>query len=205
MRRLVVATTNSGKALEIAVVLCDLPVDVVSLRDYPGYPDVPETGSTFAENAIIKASHASKFTGELTLADDSGLVVDALDGQPGVYSSRFAGEGATDEDRNARILSLLKDVPEEKRTARFISAIAIADGDNVQAVEGTCEGCISLEPHGTGGFGYDPIFYVPMLRKTMAELTRNEKNAISHRGRALAKARELIEKALAVTSPGRED
>lgn len=198
MKRLVVATKNPGKAREMAEALAGIPYDIVSLADYPDAPDVEETGSTFAENAILKALAYAEFTGELTLADDSGLEVDALNGAPGVYSSRFA---PTDAERNARLLDMIKDVPDERRTARFRCVIAIAapprrggNKEGVQTCEGTIEGIIAREPKGTNGFGYDPIFYVPALGKHMAELTPSEKNAISHRGKALAEAKEILQR-----------
>ncbi len=174
----------------MAALLADLPYEVVSLADYPDAPEVEETGVTFIENATIKAKAYAKFTGELTLADDSGLEVDALDGAPGVYSSRFA---PSDPERNAKLLDMMKDVPDEQRTARFRCAIAIAapSGD-VRTCDGAVEGTIARERKGTNGFGYDPIFYVPELGKHMAELTADEKNAISHRGKALEKAKGLL-------------
>ena len=190
MRRLVIATKNSGKAREMAEVLTGLPYEVVSLADYADAPEVEETGSTFIENAILKATAYARFTGELTLADDSGLEVDALDGAPGVLSSRFA---PSDPERNSKLLGLMSDVPDAKRAARFRCAIAIStpEGD-LRTCEGTVEGAIAREPRGANGFGYDPVFYVPDLGKHMAELTSSEKNAISHRGKALEKAKELL-------------
>lgn len=190
MRRLVIATKNEGKAREIREILADLPYEVVSLKDYPDAPEVEETGTTFADNAILKAEAYAKYTGELTLADDSGLEVDALGGAPGVYSSRFA---PTDPERIAKLLELMRDVPDEKRTARFRCVIAIAEpGGKVTTREGTVEGVIAHEPRGNKGFGYDPVFYVTELKKGFAELDSAEKNAISHRGRALNKMKELL-------------
>lgn len=190
MRKLVIATKNAGKAREMAAILSDLPYEVVSLADYPDAPEVEETGATFVENATIKAKAYAEFTGELTLADDSGLEVDALDGAPGVYSSRFA---PSDLKRVAKLLELLKSVPKEERTARFRCAIAITEPDGVvRTCEGSVEGIISREIKGSNGFGYDPIFFVPELGKHMAELTSSEKNAISHRGKALEKAKKLL-------------
>lgn len=175
----------------MAEVLADLPYDVVSLADYPDAPEVEETGSTFVENAILKATAYAEFTGELTLADDSGLEVDALDGAPGVFSSRFA---ATDPERNAKLLDMMKDVPDGKRAARFRCVVAIAEPNgDTRTCDGTVEGVIAREPKGTNGFGYDPIFYVPELGRNMAELASSEKNAISHRGKALEKARALLD------------
>ncbi len=193
IKTIVVATKNAGKAREIADLLSDMPYEVVSLADYADVPDVEESGSTFIENAILKATAYADFTGELTLADDSGLEVDALDGAPGVFSSRFA---PTDCERNAKLLDLMRDVPDGKRTARFRCAIAIAEpfsDGNVKTCEGKIEGIIAREPKGTNGFGYDPVFFVPTLGKHMAELTASEKNAISHRGKALANAKILLD------------
>jgi len=190
VRKLVVATTNQGKAREVAQLLEGLPYEIVSLAGYPDAPDVDETGSTFVENAVQKATAYARFTGELTIADDSGLEVDALDGAPGVFSSRFA---PTDPERNAKLLDLIKDVPDQNRTARFRCAVAVAEPDGgVQTCEGAVEGRIAREPKGANGFGYDPIFYVPELAKHMAELEASEKNAVSHRGSALRTARKLL-------------
>lgn len=190
MRKLIIATKNQGKAREMARILEGLPYEIVSLAEYPDAPDVDETGETFVENAVIKAKAYALFTGELTLADDSGIEVDALGGAPGVYSSRFA---PTDSERNSKLLDLLKDTPDEKRTACFKCAIAIAEPDgSVRTCEGVVEGIISLAPKGDQGFGYDPVFYVPSLSKHFAELSPDEKNAISHRGKALEKARRIL-------------
>ena len=193
MNDLILATKNPKKVEEIKALLADAPVRILSLLDFPEIPDTPETGTTFAENAEIKARAASKTTGKIALADDSGLEVDALCGEPGVYSNRFAGPGASDRDKYMRILELLEGVPDEKRTARFkaVMAIATPDGD-ITVVEGVCEGRIAREPKGTNGFGYDPIFYLPELDKMMAELSPEEKNAISHRGRALRSAKGVL-------------
>ena len=215
LRKLVIATKNPGKAREVAEMLEGMPYEIVSLADYPDAPDVEETGATFAENAAIKARAYADFTGELTLADDSGLEVDALDGAPGVFSSRFA---PTDAERNARLLDLMEDVPDDKRTARFRCAVAIAEpkqdvgagaeplvgpGHDVPdhhhripppliACEGAVEGLIARFPKGNNGFGYDPVFHVPELAKHFAELTPDEKNGISHRGKALREARKAL-------------
>ena len=193
MKDIVLATRNLKKVGEIKALLADTPVNVLSLLDFPDIPDTPETGATFAGNAEIKARAASQATGEIVLADDSGLEVDALGGEPGVYSNRFAGPGASDCDKYMRILELLEGVPDEKRTARFraVMAVATPEGD-VTVVEGVCEGRIARKPKGTNGFGYDPIFYLPELGKMMAELTPEEKNAISHRGKALRAAKNLL-------------
>lgn len=190
MRTLVIATRNPGKVLEVAQILSDLPFEIVTLENYPDAPDVEETGSTFAENAVLKAVEYAKFTGELTLADDSGLEVDALNGEPGVMSARYA---PTTDERNQKVLDLMSNVPDDKRTARFRCVIAIAEPDgDVHTCEGKVEGLIAREPRGDKGFGYDPIFYIPEFGKMFAELDADEKNAISHRGRALWEARKLL-------------
>ena len=203
MNDLVLATKNPKKVEEIRALLADVPVRILSLLDFPDIPDTPETGTTFAENAEIKARAASKTTGKIALADDSGLEVDALCGEPGVYSNRFAEPGASDRDKYMRILELLEGVPDEKRTARFKAAIAVAAPDGeVKIIEGTCEGRIAREPRGINGFGYDPIFYLPELGKMMAELTSEEKNTISHRGRAFRSAKNLLVQVLGDTAMG---
>jgi len=186
MKKFIVATKNKGKLNEISEILADFPYDVVSMEQVGIDDDIEETGKTFEENALIKALEINKLTGQIVIADDSGLEVDFLDGAPGIYSARFAGEGATDQDKNNKLLSLLKDVPFEKRTARFVCVIAVvfADGSNF-TVRGTCEGHIAFAPEGTNGFGYDPIFYVPEYSMTTAKMTSEMKHQISHRGKAL--------------------
>ncbi len=173
--------------------LAGLPFDVRTLDDYPDVPPLPEEGETYEANARFKAVTVARWLGEIALADDSGLEVDYLEGRPGVRSARFLGEHATDEDRNREILRLLEGVPPENRTARYRAVVAVAFPDGrVQTFEGTCEGAIALEPRGRGGFGYDPIFYVPELDRTVAELAPAEKDWISHRGQALRKARDFL-------------
>lgn len=190
---IVVASRNAGKVREIRALLADLPVEVESLLDHPEVPEIEETGTTFTENAILKACAVAGATGRLALADDSGIEADALDGAPGVYSARFAGPDATDAQRNERLLGLLTGVPAERRTARYVAAIAIASpGGEVRTTVATCEGIIAEAPRGTGGFGYDPIFLVPGRGLTMAELPPEEKNRVSHRGRALRQARDIL-------------
>ncbi|MGI6295380.1 MAG: XTP/dITP diphosphatase [Armatimonadota bacterium] len=190
MTKLIIATKNPGKVREMVELLSGLPYEVHTLLDYPDAPDVEETGTTFLENAIIKATAYADFTGELTLADDSGLEVDALDGAPGVFSSRFA---PTESERNERLLSMMKDVPDDRRTARFRCVIAIAEpSGGVQVSEGSVEGVIAHEPKGDNGFGYDPIFYIPNLKKHFAELDSAHKNRISHRGKALTEAKKIL-------------
>lgn len=186
MSRIVLATRNPGKVRELASMLSDTGIQVFSLDAFTGAPEVEETGRTFAENALLKALSAALHTGLVALADDSGLEVDALDGRPGVYSARFAGPDATDEDNNRKLLALLQGVPAERRTARFRSAVALADPQGrTRVVHGAYEGVILAEPRGTGGFGYDPLFLSPAHGLTLAELPLQEKNRISHRGQAL--------------------
>ncbi|MGQ9513426.1 XTP/dITP diphosphatase [Thermodesulfitimonas sp.] len=193
MKRIVVATTNQGKLREIEEILAPLGLSVISLAAYPGFPEIEEDGATFEENAVKKARLTAAFTGETALADDSGLEVDYLGGAPGVRSARFAGEPKNDAANNAKLLRLLAGVPWEKRTARFRCVIAVATPEGqVATAEGTCEGFILAEPRGTGGFGYDPLFYFPEYGKTFAELSPEEKNRVSHRARALAKVEELL-------------
>ncbi len=191
--KLVLATNNKGKVKELAAMLQPLGFQVVPIGSYPGFQEVEEDGETFQANAIKKAVAAAEFTGELCLADDSGLEVDALAGAPGVHSARFAGEPKDDAANNHKLLALLEGVPAEERTARFRCVIAIAEpSGNNQTADGACEGIILREQKGEGGFGYDPLFYVPEYQQTFAELDSSKKNAISHRGRALGKALEIL-------------
>ena len=184
--KIMMATRNKGKVIELKELLTDFPVEILTWADLSGMPEVEETGATFRENALLKAKAAAEFAHLPSLADDSGLEVDALAGYPGVYSARFAGEPASDEKNNGKLRELLRGIPMEQRTARFVCTIAFVTPDGqVETAEGRCEGVILEEPRGTGGFGYDPLFYVPELGKTMAELTREEKNKVSHRGKAL--------------------
>lgn len=186
-RCLVVATHNRAKAREIAELLAaeDLPVEALSLGDFPGVSLPPEVGLTFAENAAAKARHTAEATGLAALADDSGLEVDALGGRPGVYSARYAGEGASDQQRCQKLLAELRGVPAHRRGARFRCAAAYAEpGGATLLAEGTCDGRIAERPAGAGGFGYDPVFIPQGRRRTMAQLSPAEKHAISHRGRA---------------------
>jgi len=196
------ATRNKGKALELASLLEDLPVEILTLQDFPNLREVEESGQTFAENAALKAVYAARETGLITLSDDSGLEVDALGGKPGVYSARFAGEPPDDRRNNRKLLTLLQNVPAEQRTARFVCVVALAIPASVGEPEvhyasGACEGVILEEERGDGGFGYDPLFYVPSLQKTFAELSLEEKNRISHRGQALHKAVRILRPLLA--------
>ncbi len=185
----VIATHNAKKLKELKRILEPLGFDAVIREDLP---EVEETGTTFAENALLKAESACKVTGMPAIADDSGLVVDALGGAPGVYSARYAGEGATDRQRYEKLLEELREVPTEQRTARFVSAVCCVFPDGkILTAEGTCEGIIAFEPKGEGGFGYDPIFLVG--ERSYAEMTAEEKDSISHRGRALAKLAQELE------------
>ncbi len=191
--QLVLATNNKDKIREIKDLLDDLPISIFTRDDFLEFPDPDEHGATLEENAIIKATAIRDFCGMPSLADDSGLEVDALDGAPGVYSSRYAGENCTYADNNRKLLRELTGVPERKRTARFRCVIAIAwvDG-SVETVEGVAEGRIAEDVAGREGFGYDPVFYYPPAKKRFAEMTLDEKNLVSHRGLALEKARDLL-------------
>jgi XTP/dITP diphosphohydrolase len=192
-QKIVVATRNPGKLAEIRAELWDLGLRFEALSDFPQVGDLPETGQTFEENALQKAEACHRATGLPALADDSGLEIDFLDGVPGVHSSRFGGEGATDEDRNRLVLDLMKDAGPAERTARFRCVMALAGLTSaVLVAEGTCEGEIAYAPRGEHGFGYDPIFLLPERGVTMAELTQEEKNRISHRGQALRALRALL-------------
>ncbi|MCR4441065.1 MAG: XTP/dITP diphosphatase [Peptococcaceae bacterium] len=194
---LFVATRNRGKVLELVKLLDGLDVEVLCADDFPGMPKVEENGATFLENASIKALAGARASGLLTVADDSGLEVDALEGLPGVRSARFAGEPPDDYKNNMKLLKLMERVPFPRRTARFTSIIAVAaPGGRIYPAEGKCEGLILEEPRGSGGFGYDPLFYVPALGKTFAEMTLEEKNMVSHRGKALKNARNILQKLL---------
>lgn len=190
--RLLVATYNRGKMAEYAELLQELPIELVSLADLGIELEVEETGTTFAENALLKARTFAEVSGMVTMADDSGLEVDALDGAPGIYSARYGGPDATDEDRYRKLLEEIADVPQAQRTARFRCVIALAWPDGRRAfTEGTIEGKIACSARGEHGFGYDPVFYLPEYRRTMAELPPETKNEISHRAVA---ARALVDK-----------
>lgn len=193
MNKLLLATRNNHKKQELQELLRDLQIEIVTLDDIEPLPEVEEDGVTFEANAIKKASINASLSGLVTLADDSGLAVDALDGKPGVYSARFAGENADDEKNNQKLLALLTNVPEEQRTARFKCVIAIcAPGGKTATVEGSCEGKIAIKPSGQQGFGYDPLFIPEGGEKSFAMLAAEEKNRISHRGKALQKAIPVI-------------
>ncbi len=194
MPKLLLATTNQGKAREYRHLLKGLPFQLVSLAEEGIHIAVDEKNTTFEENARLKATVYSNFSHLVTLADDSGLEVDALGGEPGIRSARFAGDEASDEDKVERLLARLKEVPWEKRTARFRCVIAIATPEGrTELCHGECHGLIAFAPKGNNGFGYDPIFYFSELDKTMAELPLETKNQISHRGRAALEAYRMLE------------
>ncbi|HEX7066077.1 MAG TPA: XTP/dITP diphosphatase [Bacillales bacterium] len=188
MKKVIIATRNEGKVKEFAALFQRFGIEVRSLLDFEEAIDVEETGTTFAENAILKAETISEQFGEIVIADDSGVVVDALDGRPGVYSARYAGEQKSGQANIDKVLRELEGVPLEQRTARFVCVLAVADPEReTETFSGSCEGLIALERSGKNGFGYDPIFYLPDRQKTMAELAKSEKNRISHRARAMEK------------------
>jgi len=199
-RKILVATTNPGKIAELRAML-DFDVEWLGLSDFSDIAEIKEDGSTFAENARKKAIGYAKVTGLWTIADDSGLVIDALGGAPGVKSARFSGEKTINNDgtlidhRNiAKVLELLEDVPKEKRTARFVCCLCLASPEKILIeTEGTLKGLITSKEIGKNGFGYDPIFFVPHLNKTVAQLTAEEKNAISHRGNAIRELKPLLD------------
>ncbi len=191
--RLVIASRNEKKKRELLQIIEGLELDIVTLKEYTEAPEVEEDGLTFRENAIKKAREIARFTGCVTLADDSGLEVDVLGGRPGVYSARFAGEPSDDERNNRKLLEMLQGVPAPERTARFRCVIAIAfPGGRIETTEGTCEGQIGFTPGGQGGFGYDPLFIPDGFNQTFAELDPEVKNRISHRGKALQEASRLL-------------
>ena len=194
MREIIIATKNAGKVKDFETLFSPKGFKVKSLLDFPEIEDVEETGVTFAENATLKAEAISFALNKPVIADDSGLAIDALNGEPGVYSARYAGENKDDNANIEKVLQKLNDVPFEKRTARFHCALAIAvPGKRTEIVEGTCEGHILEEKRGENGFGYDPIFFVEKWRCSMAELTKEQKNQISHRANALKKLAPLID------------
>ena len=198
MSYIVAATANAHKVDEYKKLLGDIDVEIKSLADFPNFPGVEENGSSFRENAAVKALAASKYCDAPAFADDSGLVVDALDGRPGIYSSRYA---PSDRERIARLLGELEGVSERK--ARFVCAIAIAfNGEVLETFEGTVEGTITLEPRGEGGFGYDPVFQPDGYDQTFGELPPEIKNSISHRARAFASAVDFVENELSLLDGG---
>lgn len=193
MKKIIFATGNADKMREIREILSDLDAEVVSMKEAGIQADIVEDGTTFEENAVIKATAISKLTGEIVLADDSGLEIDYLNKEPGVYSARYMEEHTDYHIKNANLIQRLEGVPDEKRTARFVCAIAAAFPDGrVKTVRGTMEGRIGYEEKGENGFGYDPIFYLPEYGCTSAELSMEEKNKISHRGKALQAIKEEL-------------
>jgi XTP/dITP diphosphohydrolase len=193
IRELVLATRNRHKGEELAALLGDLGITIRTLDEFPDAPDVVEDGETCEANAIKKARAVAEFTGLPAVADDTGLEVDALGGRPGIYAARYAGEDATYEDNCRKLLRELAGVPRERRTARFLSVAAIALPSNgVRVAQGTLDGVIAEEASGTLGFGYDPVFLIPELGKTLAQLSADQKNTISHRAKAFTKMREIL-------------
>lgn len=198
--KIVLASQNKKKIKELRAILSETmgeELEVLSLADVGIFDDIVEDGNSFAENSLIKA-RAAAASGYIGIADDSGLSVDALDGAPGIFSARYAGEHGNDAANNAKLLRELDGLPPEKRTAAFVCAVSCVfpDGREPIVVEGRCPGVILYEEHGEGGFGYDPLFYYPELEKSFAELTAEEKNAISHRGRALREFAKVFKKVI---------
>ena len=192
---LVIATGNPGKTAEIRDMLKGFPIDIKNLDDFGPIPPVVEDGDTFDENAYKKASFVSKILGYPALADDSGLVVDALDGAPGVYSARYAGENASDQQRYTKLLDEMKGHTNRQAAFECVISLAVPTGAAL-TYEGRCEGLIAEEPSGDGGFGYDPVFYYPPLKKTFGELSREDKSRISHRGKAMGELKDEFDKVL---------
>ncbi len=200
---LVIATKNRKKFREIKQILKEPELKISSLLDYSKSLRIVENGKTFRENAIKKAMPVARFTGKLTLGEDSGLCVDVLAGKPGVYSSRFAGRNKSDLKNNLKLLKLLEGLPRKKRSAHYICSVALADKDGlIRVVEGRCDGVISFERKGHFGFGYDPVFIVPQYNKTFAQLGGAVKHKMSHRYRALTKAKKIIQKYIENRSRG---
>lgn len=193
MRDLLLASQNQGKLGEMRVLLAGLPLRVLCPADVGLLESPEETGTTFLENAVLKARHYAQRSGLLAVADDSGLSVDALDGGPGLYSSRFGGPGASDDDRNRLLLSRLEGLPPERRGAGFTCALALADGERVLfQVQAEVRGWIAVAPRGHEGFGYDPVFFYPPFGCTFGQAARADKDAVSHRGQAFARLREFL-------------
>lgn len=193
MKRIIFATGNAGKMVEIRAILADLGIPVLSMKEAGITADIVENGKSFEENADIKAKAIMELTGDVVLADDSGLEIDYLNGEPGIYSARYMGEDTSYEIKNQNLIDRLAGVPKEKRTARFVCAIAAAFPDGtVLHSRGTIEGIIGYEAKGENGFGYDPIFYLPKYQCTTAELSPEKKNELSHRGKALRMMKEKL-------------
>lgn len=193
MKKIIFATGNPGKMKEVREILKDLDAEVLSMKEAGVQADIVEDGTTFEENAVIKAKAVCELTGEIALADDSGLEVDYLNKEPGVYSARYMGEDTSYRIKNKSIIDRLEGVPDEKRTARFVCVIAAAFPDGtVKTVRGTMEGIIGYQEQGENGFGYDPIFFLPEYGCTSAQISMEEKNKISHRGKALRAIKEEL-------------
>jgi len=190
--KIVLATHNHDKEIELQYSLRGLGVEICLLSEYPDIGDIEETGTTLLENSLLKAHTVHDRTGLPAIADDTGLEVDALDGAPGVYSARFSGADATYEDNVNKLLSVMEEVSDDMRSARFRTVISFVDGNQELWTEGHIDGKIIDFPRGNAGFGYDPVFYIPQLEKTFAELSTEEKNKISHRGLALQKLRKIL-------------
>lgn len=194
MQRIIFATTNENKMKEIREILADFPVEILSLKEAGIQADIDENGSSFEENAAIKAEAIERITGAIVLADDSGLEIDYLNKEPGIYSARYMGEDTSYDIKNQALLDRLDGVPDEKRTARFVCAIAVVLPDGgTEVVRGTMEGIIGHEIAGKNGFGYDPIFFLPEYGCTSAEVSPEKKNELSHRGEGLRKMRKILE------------
>jgi XTP/dITP diphosphohydrolase len=190
---LVLATRNRHKAAELAALLSDLGITIRTLDEFPDAPDVIEDGDTCEANAVKKARAIAEFTGLPSVADDTGLEVDALGGRPGIYAARSAGEDATYEDNCRKLLQEMTGLPSERRTARFLTVAAIAlPSDGIRVAQGTLDGVIAEGPSGTLGFGYDPVFFIPELGKTLAQLSPDQKNRVSHRAKAFTQAKDLL-------------
>jgi XTP/dITP diphosphohydrolase len=192
---LVIATRNKGKTKEIKDLLKDYPVDIKNLDDFGSIPQIEEDGDTFDENAYIKASFAARILGLPALADDSGLIVEALDGAPGMHSARYAGENASDKEKYLKLLHEMKGKTNRRAAFECVISVAIPTGAAL-TYEARCEGIIAEEPAGSNGFGYDPVFFYPPFHKTFAQISRSEKNRISHRGKALAELKSEFDKVL---------
>jgi len=194
MKKVIFATGNANKLKEIKMIMADMDLEVVSMKDAGCFTDVEETGTSFEENAILKAAAIAKKSGEITLADDSGLEIDFLNKEPGIYSARYMGEDTSYDIKNAELLRRMEGVPDEKRTARFVCAVAMVRPDGTsEVVRATMEGRVAYKPAGENGFGYDPIFFLPEYGCTSSELSPEDKNAISHRGKALRMIRKVLE------------
>jgi len=193
MNKIIIASRNRGKIDEYKALLSDFPLSIASLLDLSDFPEIRETGATFRENALIKARAVAAAAGETALADDSGLEVDCLQGAPGVFSSRYSGPGRDDLANNQKLLDALRGIPEYRRSARFRCVIALVTPRGKEYLsEGVCEGMITEQPIGTKGFGYDPLFLIPSLGKTFAELGSGVKNRISHRAQAMRAMRDIL-------------